>query len=100
MSADKPLVVVLGASGFIGSGITRELARRSVRLRAVARRPTPVPAGHIADVEVVTADLTEEGMLTKVIAGADVIVHLVAYTDAGWRVAEGDTAAERAMSAW
>ncbi|MDF5759271.1 NAD-dependent epimerase/dehydratase [Spongiactinospora sp. TRM90649] len=95
MSADLPLVVVLGASGFIGSPVTRALAKRPIRLRLVARRPTPVPEGGVADIEVRTADLTEEGALADLVEGADAVFHLVAYTDGGWRVADGDTMAER-----
>ncbi|GLZ36485.1 NAD-dependent epimerase/dehydratase family protein [Actinokineospora sp. NBRC 105648] len=82
-------VVVLGASGFIGSGITRALARADVSLRVVARRPTPAPA----HVEVRAADLTDG--VAEHVADADAVVHLAAYTDGGWRVADGDTVAER-----
>ncbi|MGW0931054.1 NAD-dependent epimerase/dehydratase family protein [Streptomyces sp. NPDC002644] len=91
----RPLVVVLGASGFIGSPLCRALARRPVRLRLVARRETPVPDGAVADVEVRTADLAAPGAIADAVAGADAVFHLVAATEAGWRVAEGDTAAER-----
>jgi nucleoside-diphosphate-sugar epimerase len=88
-------VVVLGASGFLGSAISRALARRPIDLRLVARRETPVPADAVARVEVLAANLTEPGVLASAVDGADVIVHLVAHTDGGWRVADGDTVAER-----
>jgi nucleoside-diphosphate-sugar epimerase len=91
----RPLVVVLGASGFLGSALTRALARRPVRLRLVARRETPVPAGAVAAVEVCRTDLAAPGALAAAVEGADAVFHLAAATDAGWRVAEGDTAAER-----
>jgi len=89
--------VVLGASGFIGSAVTRELARRPVRLRLVARGPAPVPDRCTADVETRTADLTEPGELARCVAGADAVLHLVAHLGGGtgWRVADGDDAAER-----
>ncbi|GAA2961915.1 NAD-dependent epimerase/dehydratase family protein [Actinokineospora diospyrosa] len=86
-------VVVLGASGFIGTGIVRALAARQIQLRLVARRPTPVPGDSVAEVEVRAADL-RDGVADHV-ADADAVVHLVAYTDGGWRVADGDTTAER-----
>ncbi|SER42458.1 NAD-dependent epimerase/dehydratase family protein [Actinokineospora terrae] len=86
-------VVVLGASGFIGSGIVRALAQRQVQLRLVARRPTPVPADAVAEVETRAADLREG--VAEHVADADAVVHLVAYTDGGWRVADGDKTAER-----
>lgn len=90
-----PLVVVLGASGPIGTVLVREWARRPLRLRAVARRPTPVPGGHVAEVDVRTVDLSAEGQVAGLVAGADVVVHLVAPTDLGWRAARGDAAASR-----
>lgn len=100
---EPPLITVLGASGFIGSAVTRELARRPVRLRTVARRPAAVPGAGPAEVEVRAADLTAPGELAEAVAGADAVVHLAArfagaasYAgSAAWRVAEGDAAAER-----
>ncbi|MGW3961100.1 NAD-dependent epimerase/dehydratase family protein [Amycolatopsis sp. NPDC005003] len=95
--ASKPLVVVLGASGLLGTAVTRELAARPVRLRAVARRPATVPRDPVAEVEVRTADLTEPGELARAVAGADAVVHLVAYITGArtWRAADEDDAAER-----
>ncbi|TKK79077.1 NAD-dependent epimerase/dehydratase [Herbidospora galbida] len=89
--------MVLGSSGLLGTAVTRLLAERPIRLRAVGRRETAVPAGCRAEVEVRTADLTEGANLAEAVAGADAIVHLVAHI-AGpgtWRVAEGDKVAER-----
>lgn len=95
----RPLVVVLGASGFVGSAVSRALAARPIRLRLVARRPAVLPpepaVERAARVEVLAADLTEPGVLAGAVAGADAVVHLVARTDGGWRVADGDVQAER-----
>ncbi|RKT54700.1 NAD-dependent epimerase/dehydratase [Saccharothrix australiensis] len=93
----KPLVVVLGASGLLGTAVTRQLADRPVRLRAVGRRRTAVPPGCRAEVEVVRSDLTEPGALAAAVADADVVIHLVAHIagPATWRVSAGDRLAER-----
>lgn len=93
----RPSVVVLGASGLLGTAITRELAGRPVRLRVVGRRLTSVPARPTADIEVRTADLTEPHELASAVAGADAIIHLVAHIagPATWRVSAGDAVAER-----
>ncbi|MFF7788120.1 NAD-dependent epimerase/dehydratase family protein [Streptomyces sp. NPDC007991] len=45
MNGRRPRIAVLGASGFIGSAISAELAERPVRLRTVARRPFPCLTG-------------------------------------------------------
>ncbi|RNL86658.1 NAD-dependent epimerase/dehydratase family protein [Halostreptopolyspora alba] len=88
-SSSRALVVVLGASGFVGSAVTTALARCPVRLRAVARRPSVVPAGQ-AETEVRTADLTDQSQLSDVVAGADAVINLVKH-DGGWRAAEEES---------
>ena len=92
-----PRIVLLGATGFVGSAVLRELAARPVRIRAVARRPAAVPSGATADIEVWRADLTEPGRLAAAVADADVIVLATLYSAASstWRIENGDTAAER-----
>lgn len=91
---ERPLVAVLGASGFIGSVVTAALAERPIRLRAVGRTRSVVPAGGAADVEIRTADLTVREELADAVAGADAIVHLVARTT-GWREPGAEAAGER-----
>ncbi|WP_113703822.1 NAD-dependent epimerase/dehydratase family protein [Nonomuraea lactucae] len=89
----RPLITVLGASGFVGSAVTRALARRPIRLRAVARRPS-APAPGPAETTVVTADLTDRAALAEAVAGSDAVVHLL-LADGGWRAAETEPGAER-----
>jgi len=91
----RPLVTVLGASGFVGSAVTTALAGRPIRLRAVARRPVAVPEGCQADIDVRTADLTVTRQLADAIAGSDAVLHLV-VNSAGWRDADRDDDSERA----
>ncbi|MGC5010644.1 NAD-dependent epimerase/dehydratase family protein [Streptosporangium sp. DT93] len=89
-------IVVLGASGFLGSAIVGRLSTRHVALRAVARRATATPARPTAEIEVRRADLTVPGDLAGVVADADAIVHLPLYdSGASWRVEEGDEAGLR-----
>ncbi|MFB7895350.1 NAD-dependent epimerase/dehydratase family protein [Streptomyces xiamenensis] len=92
-AGDAPLVTVLGASGYLGSVLTARLAAQPVRLRAVARRPTPVPR-HAAAIEVHTADLTAPGALAPAVADADIVLHLGKHSG-GWRDAERDPDSER-----
>ncbi|MFD3682138.1 NAD-dependent epimerase/dehydratase family protein [Streptomyces sp. NPDC058613] len=93
----EPLVVVLGASGFLGSAVVEALAGLPVRVRAVSRREAAVPAGGAARTEVLRADLTAPGELARAVAGADAVLPLAALIRgaSGWRISEDDTAAER-----
>ncbi|WP_030544287.1 NAD(P)-dependent oxidoreductase [Streptomyces albus] len=88
---EPPVIAVLGASGFVGSAVTAALAHRPVRLRAVARRPSRVPAAGTARAEVRRADLTRGGEVAEAVSGADVVIHLVTHSG-GWRAAEKDPA--------
>jgi uncharacterized protein YbjT (DUF2867 family) len=62
-------VLVTGSTGFIGSHLSRFLAREGFEVRALARNPVPVPG-----VEVIAGDL---GGL-QAMKGCDAVVHLVA----------------------
>ncbi|MFF5496713.1 NAD-dependent epimerase/dehydratase family protein [Streptomyces aquilus] len=82
----RPLVVVLGASGFLGAAITAQLAGLAVRLRLVSRtRKLPLPATWSAEVHL--ADLTEPAAVREAVKGADAIIHLAAHLsdDRSWR---------------
>ncbi|WP_197370327.1 NAD-dependent epimerase/dehydratase family protein [Streptomyces clavuligerus] len=91
--APGPLITVLGASGFVGSAVVRALARRPVRLRAVARRPCTPPPGP-ARTTVVRCDLTDRAALADAVAGPDAAVHLL-LGDGAWRAAGSEPGAER-----
>ncbi|MFD3936198.1 NAD-dependent epimerase/dehydratase family protein [Streptomyces sp. NPDC058611] len=97
MAVKPPLVVLLGATGFVGSAVLRELAQRPGRIRAVSRHPAALPAGAVADIEVCTADLTGPGAVAAAVEGADVVIHAVLYSagSSTWRIEDGDSAAER-----
>ena len=83
---DRPLVAVLGATGFVGSAVLAALAGRELRLRAVARRRAAVPDGARAQVEVVTADLTDRDALASAVKDADAVIHVL-LCEGGWRAA-------------
>lgn len=90
----RALIVVLGASGFVGTAVMAALASRPVTVRAVARGPALVPNAGRARFEVRTADLTVVANLAEAVAGADAVIHLV-LDGGGWRGA-GDRGNERA----
>nr|AGS49617.1 UDP-glucose 4-epimerase [uncultured bacterium esnapd12] len=90
------MVVVLGASGFIGSAVVQLLGELPVRLRAVSRSGLPGLSPCVAEVQELSADLVDPAQLAAAVVDADVIVHLVAHAAAGstWRSASSDVTAE------
>jgi nucleoside-diphosphate-sugar epimerase len=73
----RPLVVLTGATGFIGSAVLAELVRRRVRVRAVSRNPRS--GSGAGPVEWVGADLEDPRSLHSLCDGADALLHLAAY---------------------
>ncbi|WP_060180053.1 NAD-dependent epimerase/dehydratase family protein [Streptomyces sp. IMTB 1903] len=96
--AARPLVTVLGASGYIGSSVVALLRSRPVRLRTVSRRPCPVAGDGLAELDVRTADLTAPGAVADAVAGSDAVIHLVTHRSAtgDWRTRDGDPEGEHA----
>lgn len=86
---NRPLVTVLGATGFIGSAVLAALARRPIRLRAVGRTPSAFAGPSVAELDVRTAELTDRAQLAEAVAGSDVVIHLVLCAG-GWRAADAD----------
>lgn len=73
MSADRPVVLVVGASGSIGRPAVAEAFRRGYETRALVRDPAQAelfPAG----VQVVVGDLTRAETLHEAVAGVTGIV--------------------------
>ncbi|ASU79084.1 NAD-dependent epimerase/dehydratase [Actinopolyspora erythraea] len=91
------MIALLGASGFIGNAVLRELRDRPARLRAVSTGGTPDTPPGAAEVEELRTDLLQPGRAAAAIEEAEVIVHLVAHATGGstWRSATSDPESER-----
>ncbi len=63
-------VLLLGATGFCGSFLAKELDARRVVWAAAARRPRPMPG----DAPCVHLDLSDHGALTALVRRADVVL--------------------------
>jgi nucleoside-diphosphate-sugar epimerase len=69
-------VLVTGATGFIGSEVTRQLVAAGLRPRVMVRRPTRAAILDGLDVEAVHGDLSVPDTLPAAVAGCDAIIHL------------------------
>jgi uncharacterized protein YbjT (DUF2867 family) len=74
-------ITVLGASGFIGRYIVRDLAREGAVIAACCRHASGAgflrPMGDVGQIGTFSADFTDERALAAVIAGADAVVNAV-----------------------
>jgi len=69
------LVVVTGATGFVGPHLVAALARHGWKLRLLVRRWTPLPSLPGVEAEIVWGDLSDEASLRALVVGADAVVH-------------------------
>jgi uncharacterized protein YbjT (DUF2867 family) len=73
MSLNKPIVLVVGASGSIGQPVVEELMRKGYQTRALVRDPAQADLFD-KGVEVVVGDLTRSETLEKAVAGVTGVV--------------------------
>jgi len=74
--SDRPenrLIIVTGATGFVGSFLAGELIKEGYRVKALVRGGVVPP-----QVEKVYGDVTDKGSLEAACAGVDTVIHLVA----------------------
>jgi nucleoside-diphosphate-sugar epimerase len=70
--ANKPLVALTGATGFIGQYLLRELPKRGYRLRILLRRPSSVP---VAAASAVVGDLARPVNMAAALADVGAVIH-------------------------
>jgi nucleoside-diphosphate-sugar epimerase len=70
--ANRPLVALTGATGFIGQYLLRELPKRGYRLRVLLRRPSVVP---MECASAVVGDLARPQNMSAALADVDAVIH-------------------------
>ncbi|HEY5791754.1 MAG TPA: NAD-dependent epimerase/dehydratase family protein, partial [Chthoniobacterales bacterium] len=72
---------VTGSTGLLGNNLTRTLAERGMRVKALARSPEKARRqfGVLKNVEIVPGDLTEIGGFAGALGGSDVLFHTAAF---------------------
>jgi len=73
----RPLLLVTGASGYIGGRLMRALHDAGARVRCMARRPEELRARVPEDVEVVRGDVLDAASLTAALDGVDTAYFLI-----------------------
>lgn len=80
--AYPPICTVFGASGFVGTQVVQLLARRGFRVRAAVRRPDLAghlrPLGDVGQIVPVQANVRNADSIARAVAGAEVVINLVA----------------------
>ncbi len=69
----QPLVLLTGATGYVGGRLLRALQSRGVRLRCLARQPERLQEHVSASTEIVAGDVLDEATLTAAMRGVDAV---------------------------
>jgi len=77
MAAERPLVLLTGATGYIGGRLMPSLEKRDVRLRCLVRRPAQLRARAAGDTEVVAGDVLAPETLPAAFQGVDTAYYLI-----------------------
>ena len=72
------MILITGASGFVGPNIVHALRTEDRPVRALVRESTDVGQLHAWGCETVVGDMTEPASLRAAVEGCDTVVHLVA----------------------
>jgi len=80
-----PLAAVTGATGFIGRHLVVALHRAGWRLRLLLRREPDMPEWRELQPQVVAGTLGDDAALTRLVEGADAVIHLAGLIKAARR---------------
>lgn len=88
-SARSKVVTIFGGSGFVGTQIVQELARKGYRIRVAVRRPDlagdVMPLGMVGQIHAIQANVRNMASVERAVAGADIVINLVGILFEGGR---------------
>jgi uncharacterized protein YbjT (DUF2867 family) len=90
MPTEFPLILLTGATGYIGGRLLAELESKGLRLRCLARRPAYLRARVAPSTEVVQGDILDPASLRAAMAGVDTAFYLVHSMSAGAAFEQND----------
>lgn len=70
----SPLVLVVGATGHVGSQVTKTLLEKGYRVRAMVRQADSEIAGAIGDIEYVVGDLSDRESIRSALNNVQIVV--------------------------
>jgi dihydroflavonol-4-reductase len=76
--ANKDLVLITGASGFVGSAVARIALEKGFAVRLLVRATSPRKNLESLDVEIVTGDMRDEASMRKALDGVRYLFHVAA----------------------
>jgi len=79
------MILLTGATGYVGRHLAAELVRRGVAVRGLVRRRSRATALAELGVELVEGDVLRPASLALAADGCDAVVHLVGLLREGWR---------------
>jgi len=95
----RPLILVAGATGYVGGRLLRVLEAKGHRLRCLTRRPEFLRPRVLPSTEVVKGDVLDSDSLGAALEGVDTAYYLVHSMAAGRDFAEVDRQAGEAFAA-
>jgi uncharacterized protein YbjT (DUF2867 family) len=95
----QKLILLTGATGYVGGRLLHELQQRGVRVRCLARKPEYARARTTGTTEVVGGDVLDAESLERAMAGVDTAYYLVHSMDSGGAFASADRAGARNFAA-
>jgi 2-alkyl-3-oxoalkanoate reductase len=84
-ASSGPLAAVTGATGFIGRHLVVALSRAGWRVRLLLRREPDAPEWRELRPQVVAGTLADEAALSRLVEGADAVIHLAGLIKAARR---------------
>lgn len=74
----RDLVLVTGASGFVGSAVARAARRQGYRVRVLVRPTSPRTNVADLDAEIATGDMRDEASMRAALRGVRHLLHVAA----------------------
>mgnify|MGYP000684077891 CR=1 FL=1 len=78
--AGGKIVTIFGGSGFVGTQIVQDLARKGYRIRVAVRRPDLAghvkPLGAVGQIQPIQANVRNPESVARAVMGADIVINL------------------------